>query len=190
MSHTQTAPQAPTMMNGVSVTGIFETIDAVKADTGLARFQFRANNTWISGGHNRSTIQGFYGCGREDRSRQKPFTFDADEPPVLLSGDVGANPVEFVLHALAGCLTTTMVYHAAARGLAIDAIDSQLEGDLDLRGFLGVSDKVRKGYHEIRVKMRVKSRAAADQLRELARFSPVFDIVSNSLPVKIDVETY
>lgn len=182
--------QAPVTMNGVNVTGIFETIEAVKADTSLAAFQFRADNKWIGGGHNRTTIQAFYGCGAEDRSRKAPFTFDADEPPVLLGGDAGANPVEFVLHALAGCLTTTMVYHAAARGIEIGAVDSRLEGDLDLRGFLGISNKVRKGYQAVRVTMRVKSDAPADTLRELAQYSPVFDIVSNSVPVTVNVETY
>lgn len=109
---------------------------------------------------------------------------------MLLGRDAGANPVEYVLHALAACLTTTMVYHAAARGIGIEAVESQLDGDLDLRGFLGISNEVRKGYREIRVRMRVKSQAEPEMLRELAQFSPVFDIVSNSLPVKVVVETY
>jgi uncharacterized OsmC-like protein len=118
-----------------------------------------------------------------------PFVLDADEPPVLLGQDAGANPVEYVLHALAACLTTTLVYHAAARGIRVEAVDSALEGDLDLRGFLGLSDEVRKGYHAVRVRMRVKSTAAPAVLRELALYSPVFDIVSNSLPVEVAVET-
>jgi uncharacterized OsmC-like protein len=190
MSKTATALKEPVIMNGVSVTGIFDTIAAVKADAGLAEFKFRARNQWIDGGHNRSTIEGFYGCRQEDSSRKKPFVFDASEPPVLLANNEGANPVEFVLHALAGCLTTTMVYHAAARGIKIEAVDSKLEGDLDLQGFLGISDKVRKGYREVRVTMRVKSNARPEFLRGLAQFSPVFDIVSNSLPVVVTVETY
>lgn len=190
MSQIQASRQETIMMNGVNVTGIFDTIAAVKSKASLAEFQFRAKNTWLGGGHNRSTVQGFFGCGEEDHARKVPFIFDADEPPVLLGKDSGANPVEFVLHALAGCLTTTLAYHAAARSIIIEAIDSELEGDLDLRGFLGVSDRVRKGYREIRVKMRVKTKGKADQLRELAQFSPVFDIVSNSLPVRVDVETY
>jgi len=123
-------------------------------------------------------------------TRTTPFVLDADEPPVLLGEDAGANPVEYVLHALAACLTTTMVYHAAARGIEIQAVHSELEGDLDLRGFLGLSNEVRKGYHDIRVRMRVKSQATPDMLRDLAQYSPVFDIVSNSLPVQVVVETY
>ncbi len=190
MTMTETVEQQPVVLNGVNVTGVFDTIKAIKADPDLATFRFRAANTWIGGGHNRSTIQGFYGCRTEDRSRTEPFVFDADEPPVLLGEDRGANPVEFVLHALAACLTTTMVYHAASRGIAIEAVDSTLEGDLDLRGFLGISDKVRKGYQTIRVRMRVKSAAAPETLSELARFSPVYDVVSNAVPVDVVVDTY
>lgn len=190
MSHRQSTAPAPVFMNGVSVTGIFDTIAAVKKDPGLAEFKFRASNEWMGGGHNRSMIQGFYGCRQEDPSRKQPFVFDNGEPPVLLGNDEGANPVEFVLHALAGCLTTTMAYHAAARGIEIKAIESKLEGDLDLRGFLGLSNEVRKGYREVRVSMKVKSNGSPAVLRELAQFSPVFDIVSKSLPVKVLVETY
>jgi uncharacterized OsmC-like protein len=190
MSHPAAQAQQPVRTNGVNVTALFDTITAVKDDRELAKFQFRAANQWINGGRNRSTIQAFYGCRAEDSTRAAPFVLEADEPPVLLGEDSGANPVEHVLHALAACLTTTMVYHAAARGIEIQAADSRLEGDLDLRGFLGLSQDVRKGYHEIRVRMRVQSKATPATLRELAQFSPVFDIVSNSLPVKVEVETY
>lgn len=176
--------------NGVNVNALFDTIEKVKNDHELAKFKFRACNHWLEGGHNQSTIQGFYGCKAEDSTRIKPFVFDADEPPVLLGQDAGANPVEFVLHALISCMTTTMVYHAASRSIKIEAVDSELEGDLDLRGFLGLSKDVRKGYQEIRVNMRVKSQATVDTLRELAKFSPVYDVVSNSVPVKVNVETY
>jgi len=119
-----------------------------------------------------------------------PFEMECGEPPVLLGRDRGANPVEHLLNALIGCLTTTLVYHAAARGLEIQAVDSELEGDLDLRGFLGISADVRKGYREIRVKMRVKSTASPQVLRELAQYSPVFDVCSRALPISVAVETY
>lgn len=190
MTTQQSAQQKPTVTNGVNVTELFETIGAVKADMELAKFQFRAKNAWIDGGHNRSTIQDFHGCRMEDQSRTRPFMLDADEPPVLLGQDSGANPVEFVLHGLAACMTTTMVYHAAARGIEIEAVDSSLEGDLDLRGFLGISDEVRKGYHDIRVRMRVKSDVEPEVLRELVQFSPVYDVVSKSVPVDVVIETY
>lgn len=175
------------VMNGVDVERLGQTIQAVQKDPGLAKSQFRAINRWVSGGHNRSTIQGFYAAGQEDTSRTNPFVLDADEPPVLLGQDKGANPVEFVLHALAACLTTSLVYHAAARGIRLESVESQLEGDLDLQGFLGLSDQVRRGYKEIRVTFTVKSDASSEQLQELTKFSPVFDIVSNPVPVSISI---
>lgn len=177
------------VINGVDVDRMGATIQAVQKNPSLATFQFRAKNQWITGGHNRSTIQSFYGTGQEDTIRTAPFVLDADEPPVLLGQDEGANPVEFVLHALAACLTTSLVYHAAARGIRIESVESKLEGDLDLQGFLGLSDEVRRGYKEIRVNFTIKSDASAEQLKELTKFSPVHDIVSNPVPVSISIVT-
>jgi uncharacterized OsmC-like protein len=178
-----------TVVNGVDVERLGQTVQAVQKDPVLAKSQFRATNRWVSGGHNQSTIQGFYAAGQEDTARAKPFVLDADEPPVLLGQDKGANPVEFVLHALAACVTTSLVYHAAARGIMLESVESQLEGDLDLRGFLGLSDQVRRGYKEIRVKFNVKSDASPEQLEELTKFSPVLDIIANAVPVSIQIET-
>jgi len=177
------------IINGVDVDRLGQTVQAIQQNPGLATSQFRAVNRWISGGHNRSTIQGFYGAGQEDTTRTKPFVLDADEPPVLLGKDQGANPVEYVLHALAACLTTSLVYHAAARGIRIESVESKLEGDLDLQGFLGLSDQVRRGYKEIRASFTIKSNASAEQLKELTKFSPVHDIVSNPVPLSISIVT-
>ncbi|MEX0830320.1 MAG: OsmC family protein [Nitrospirales bacterium] len=177
----------PSTINGVNVDQLGANINAIQGNTGLAKFQFRATNTWINGGHNRTTIKEFYGVGQEDTTRTEPFVLDADEPPVLLGEDYGANPVEFVLHALAACLTTSMAYHAAARGIKIDLIESRLEGDLDLRGFLGLSKDVRPGYENLRVQFTVKSDAPTETLQELTKYSPVFDIISNPVPVEISV---
>lgn len=113
---------------------------------------------------------------------------DADEPAILVGTDKGANPVEYVLHALAACLTTSMVYHAAARGIRIEELESQLEGDLDLRGFMSIGPDVRKGYQNIRVTFKVKSDAPAEKLKELCQFSPVFDTIRNPVAVAIDVQ--
>jgi uncharacterized OsmC-like protein len=179
----------PAAMNGVSVTGIVDTISAVQADPGLAEFRFNAANEWLGGSHNRSTILPLYGCREMQPARTEPWTYDNGEPQILLGRDEGANPVEFLLHALIGCITTTMAYHAAARGIEIAAIDSTIEGDVDLRGLLRIAD-VRPGYREIRVKMRVKTEGAAKKLAELLSFSPVYDVVSKSVPVKVTVETY
>jgi uncharacterized OsmC-like protein len=129
---------------------------------------------------------------QEDTSRTKPFILDADEPDVLLGEDHGANPVKYVLHALAACVTTALVYHAAAHGIRIDEVEPRLEGDLDLRGFLGISDEVRNGYENIRMTFRVKADVPDDQLEELCqmgpRFSPVFDIITNRVPVSVRLE--
>ncbi|HEY5627611.1 MAG TPA: OsmC family protein [Nitrospira sp.] len=177
------------VINGVNVDRLGETVAAIQKTPALATSQFRATNRWINGGHNRSSIKGFYAAGQEDITRTKPFVLDADEPPVLVGQDQAANPVEYVLHALAACLTTAMVYHAAVRGIRVESVESALEGDLDVQGVLGLSDKVRPGYKEIRVQFTVKSDASAEQLKELTKFSPVHDIVTNRVPVTISVNT-
>lgn len=190
MNPTAVIEQETATRNGVDVAAMLATIDAVKRDPALARFEFRATNTWQGGSRNRSVIKEFSAGGAEDETRLEPFVLDADEPAILLGEDRAANPVEFVLHALAACMTTTMTYHAAARGIAIEAIESTLEGGLDLRGFLDLAPEVRKGYQQIRVRMRVKSAASAPELKELTRFSPVHDMISRALPVEVVVETY
>lgn len=176
--------------NGVNVTDLVATIGAVQTDPSLAAFKFSARNRWLNGGHNRSLIKEFYGCGQTDQSRSQAFKLDADEPPVLLGEDAGPNPVEFILHGLAGCMTTSMVYHAAARGIDIGAVDSEFQGDLDLRGFLGLSDEVRKGYEQIRVTMRVQTTASAETLRACIGYSPVYEMITASVPVVLRIETY
>jgi uncharacterized OsmC-like protein len=176
------------VINGVDVERLGATIQAVQQNPSLGTFRFRARNQWITGGHNRSTIQNFYGAGQEDTVRTTPFVLDADEPPILLGNDHGANPVEFVLHALAACLTTSLVYHAAARGIHIESVESTLEGDLDLQGFLGLSDQVRRGYKEIRAHFTIVTDAPVEQLKELTKFSPVHDIVSNPVPISIQID--
>jgi len=183
---------ADSKTNGVDVDRLFATIGAIQQTPSLANFTFRARNRWIGGGRNRSTVQTFYGAGQEDASRKGPFVMDNDEPDVLLGADQAANPVENVLHCLAGCLTTSLIYHAAARGITIDAVESRLEGDLDLRGFLGLSADVRNGYEGVRVTFRIKSDASPQQLAELCKVaqerSPVFDIVTNKVPVTVALE--
>jgi uncharacterized OsmC-like protein len=178
------------MVNGVDLDRLAGTVEHIGADSTLARFQFRARNQWIDGGHNRTTIQGFYGAGREDTSRTEPFVLDADEPPVLLGENQAPNAPEYLLHALAACLTGTIVFHAAARGIALDGLECTIEGDVDLRGFLGLDETVRPGYQQIRVAFKVTGDFDDDQLAELAQltsYSPVRDIVSNPVPVTIDV---
>ena len=176
------------VINGVNVDRMGAMIQAVQQNPNLGTFQFRAKNRWMTGAHNCSTIQSFSAAGEEYTTRKTPFVLDSDEPPVLLGTDQGANPYEFVLHALAAGLTTSLVYHAAARGIHLESVESELEGDLDVQGFLGLSEKVRRGYKEIRVHFAIKSDAPEEQLNELMRFSPVLDIVSNPVPVSIKID--
>jgi uncharacterized OsmC-like protein len=176
-------------INGLNVEAAHATIAAVKADKSLARFQFRTHNTWINGGENRSTIQSFFGAGREDRSRTRPFVFTNGEPPVLLGNNEGANPVEFLLHALAGCVTTTFVLHAMARGVTIRELSTELSGNIDLQGLLGLDDSVPAGYEQINIQMRVKADCPDAELDDLLAFaqqhSPVCNTVCRPVPVVI-----
>jgi uncharacterized OsmC-like protein len=180
-----------TVRNGVDTGQMFGTLDAIKAQPELARFQFRATNRWVGGAHNRSTIKDFWAAGQEDRSRAEAFEIDAGEPAVLLGIDTGPNPAEFVLHALAACLTTSLVYVASARGVELTEVESTLEGDMDVRGALGLDDDYRNGFERIRVSFRVEGDAPEEKLREIVerarRRSAVYDIVSNGLPVEVEV---
>jgi uncharacterized OsmC-like protein len=181
------------MLNGVNVQQLGDTVNAIKADPTLARFQFRAETEWVAGGHSRTKIQRFYGAGHEDTSRAKPFILDGDEPPVLLGGNAGPNAVEAVLHALASCLAVGFAYNAAAKGIKVESLQFRLEGDLDLHAFLGLSDEIRPGYQAIRVTYRVNADAPREQIAELWAYvqktSPVFDIIRNPVPVSIAVES-
>jgi uncharacterized OsmC-like protein len=186
-----TASAQADVVNGVDVGKLFETVEAIRQTPGLAAFRFRLNNEWIDCGHNRSTIKTFYGAGREDDSRTQPFVLDADEPPVLLGTDKAANPVEYLLHALAACVTTSMVYHAAAKGIRIEEVESEVEGDIDLRGFLGLDESVPRGYRGIRMAFRIKADAPDEMLEEIVRlgptFSPVFDTVTRPVSVEVSL---
>lgn len=179
-------------VNGIDVGALKQTMDDIQDKPGLAGFTFRAINTWVGGTHNRARIKGFYGAGEEHAVRKSELVYDEDEPPVLLGSDKGANPVEYVLVGLSGCLTTSLVAHAAARNITLHAVESELEGDLDVRGFLGMDDSVRNGYSQIRVKFRIDADAPMETIRELVELakarSPVFDIVTHGVPVKVDVE--
>ncbi len=182
-----------TTRNGVDTGQLFGTLDAIKDDPSLARFQFRARNNWIEGAHNRTTIRDFYAANQEDTSRAAEFAIDAGEPAILLGTDTGPNPAEHLLHALAACLTTSLVYVAAARGVHLTEVESTLEGDMDVRGTLGLSDDYRNGFEQIRASFRVKGDAPEEKLREVvARAqlrSAVFDMVTNGVPVTVDVTT-
>jgi uncharacterized OsmC-like protein len=179
--------------NGVDTETLFATLDAIKAKPEIATFQFRVRNRWIDGAHNRSTIKDFYAACQEDTSRAKPFEIDAGEPAILIGSDTGANPAEYLLHALAACLTTSLVYVAAARGVRLTHVESTLEGDMDVRGALGISDDYRNGFSNIRASFRVQGDAPEEKLRELVaraqQRSAVYDMVTHGVPVDVEVTT-
>jgi uncharacterized OsmC-like protein len=184
------AMQEPRIRNGVNVDQLFGTLDAVKAQPELATFQFRASNRWMGGAHNRTTIKEFYGGGQVDQTRATAWELDAGEPPILVGTNEGPNPAEYLLHALAACLTTSLVYVAAARGVQLDEVESTLTGDMDVQGALGLSKEVPNRYENIRVTFQIKSDAPAEKLAEIvsraqAR-SAVFDSVTNPVPVAVD----
>ena len=190
MTTTNTAEQTNALINGVDVNQLMNVIGEIEADQNYAKFQFRATNQWINGSLSRSRIKGFFAGNAEDNTRDDAFTLDADEPLIAAGQDSAPNSMEYVLHALATCLTGTQVYHAAVNGIGIDSVESSYAGDMDVRGLFGLSDGVRKGFSNVTVDMRVKSKAGVDELTELAMFSPVFEMVSKSLPVEFTLTTY
>ena len=176
------------MVNGVNITKLFETIESIKEKPEIAKFNFRAKNKWIGGMANQSTVSDFYGACKL-HTRSKPHVFTKDEPPLLLGHDKGANPVEYLLVGLAGCVTTSLVAHAAARGVKIDSIESYLEGDIDLQGLFQIDEKVNPGYEGINISFKIKSDASQETLQELIELakksSPVANTVSRPTPVNV-----
>lgn len=176
--------------NGLDIEQIGQTVRALKNDPALAQFQFRARNQWIDGGENRSTIKDFYGAGSEDTSRSEAFILTNGEPPVLLGHNEGANPVEYLLHALAGCVTTTTVLHAAARGIKLRRLSTELTGNINLQGLLALDDSVPAGYESIRIRMDIEADCGEEDLAELIDFaqqhSPVCNTVCRPVPVTIE----
>jgi uncharacterized OsmC-like protein len=176
--------------NGVDTPTLFATLDAVKQAPEAAKFQFRAHNEWQTGTHSRSTIEDYFGVG-EERRHERTFVFDADHPAVLVGQDNGPTPVEFVLHALASCITAGLANIAAARGVTIHQVRSTVSGDIDLNGILGLDPTVRNGYQQVTVDIVVEGDASDEVLASLVeqskQRSAVYDVITNSVPVAINV---
>jgi uncharacterized OsmC-like protein len=187
-----TSTVTPPIRNGVDTAQVYGTLDVLREQPELARFEFRVTNRWLNGPHSRSTIMSFWGAGQEDTSREKPFVVDASEPPVLFGHNEAPNPAEFVLHALAGCLTLTIVNVAAARKVTLTEISSTLEGVLDARGATGLDDAYRNGFSDVRVNFSIKGDAPPEKLQEIVERakarSVVYDIVSNPVAVEVTAE--
>jgi uncharacterized OsmC-like protein len=184
MNQTNNQEQEQQIVNGVNVSKLFETVGVIKEKPEIAKFNFRAKGKWIDGAHGKTIINDFYGACQAFK-RSEPFVFEKDEPPVLLGEDRGANPVEYVFAALDGCLTTSLIYHAAAQGIKIDEVETSFSGDLDLHGFLGLDEKIK-------VEFKIKADAPKEKLQELVQLaqkrSPVFDIVSHPTPVEVSLK--
>ena len=187
----EAAKEKEKILNGVNVDQLFSTIDLIKETPDVARFKFRATNKWINGTHCRGTIKDFYGALKEDNSRP-PMDYDMDEPPVLLGNNDGRNPVEYLLVALSGCLTTSLVAHASAKGIEIRGVESRYEGDIDLRGFLGISENVPVGYQKIKVYFKIGADVTNDQKEALVqmaqKYSPVYNTITKSAPVSVHLD--
>ena len=189
MSPQTAAKETIDRTNGLDMAALVGTVEAVKQDPSLGAFEFRATNQWINGGENRSRIKEFYGAGSEDESRTVAFEYTNGEPPVLLGANEGANPVEYLLHALAGCVTTTTVLHAAARGIQIESLSTELVGTIDVQGLLALDDTVPVGYDQIQIMMDIKADCSDEELDDLLAFakdhSPVCNTICRPVPVAV-----
>ncbi len=184
---TNTTDDKNKQVNGITLNALLETVNAVKNDPELGRCKFRATNRWVDAAHNCTTVKAFYAAKQEIDHKQK-FELHCGEPAILAGEDDGANPVEHLLNALAGCVTTSMVAHAAVRGIEIQELESELEGDIDLSGFFGLAD-VPKGYTAIRVKFKVKTAEGnIEKLKSFASLSPVYNTLINGAKVDIQIE--
>ena len=188
MSPPARAPREP--RNGVNTPVLMATINAVRETPALAKFQFRATNRWINGTCSESRIESFSGAGGE-HTHTTEFKYGADHPAVLVGQDRGPTPIEFLLHGLAACITAGIGNIAAARGVTLTSVESRVEGDIDLQGILGLSDKVRNGYERIRISFDIAGDAPAEKLREIVEQSrarsAVFDVLTNGVPVDLVV---
>ena len=187
-----TITQSDTVRNGVDTATLFATIDAVRAQPEAAAFQFRATNRWVSGTHSRGYVQGFFGVGAEDTSREEPFVLNADHPTVLVGADEGPAPVEYLLHALAACLTAGVGNIAAARKVTLRSVESSVEGDIDLQGILGLDPEVRNGFGAVRIGFRIEADAPAEVIAQIVEQSmarsAVFDVLTHGVPVEVTVD--
>jgi uncharacterized OsmC-like protein len=187
-----TTTTAAPIRNGIDTAQVFGTLDLLKAQPELARFEFRVSNRWIDGPHSRSAIKGFWAAGAEDASRPEPFFVDASEPPVLFGHNEAPNPAEYLLHALAACLTLTIVNVAAVRKVALHEVSSTVTGVCDARGATGIDDAYRNGFESIRIAFSIRGDATPEKLQEIvdrakAR-SVVYDMIVNGVPVELTAD--
>jgi uncharacterized OsmC-like protein len=185
MSREQTAEQE---INGVNTSALKKTIDEVQKNPEMAKCEFRVHNEWINGDENKSEAYKFY-AACDEQMHKKTFEFHAGEPELLAGHDKGANPVEFLLSSLSACMTTTITYYAALDGYKIKSMDSDFKGELDLQGLFNLDPKIRPGFQKIYAKFKVETDAPVSKLQEYYHFSPVYDVISKSVPIDVSIET-
>ena len=187
MSTATQAKQQTYFINGVDTDAVMDMAGNMQRDEESSKFRFRARNEWVDGPHSLSSIQGFYAGGEEHTEREQALTVHADQPTYLGGKNIAPNPVEYYLHALDSCLTVTLVSHAAVQGISLESVEVSSEGEMDARGFFGISEDVNKGFEHIRVAMKVKSDADEETLIKLAMYSPVYEMVSKAIPVEFNL---
>jgi uncharacterized OsmC-like protein len=175
-------------VNGIDTDVLQNTVNAIQDEPELGKCRFHVTNKWLGANQNRTTVASFFGA-KQEIDHNQPFELHADEPPILAGQDEAANPVEHLLHALASCVTTSLVAHAAVRGIHLEEVESEIEGDLDMHGYLGLSKDVPRGYTDIRIKFKVKSNEEnTEKLKRLAEYSPVFNTLIHGTNVDIEIE--
>lgn len=181
------------MLNGLDVEKLQECKNELKINPSLGEYKFRVKNEWVEGAHCRTTIKDFWAGGAEDTSRERAHVLEGDEPVSLLGEDHGPNATEALLHALGACLNASFIYHAADQGVKVEKLEFEIEGELDLNGFLGIDENVPSNFQQIRVKCKVKADASREKLEELCEYaqkrSPVFNSVSRPVPIDVTLES-
>lgn len=184
---TNTAEKRDHIVNGIDTDRIVELATSMSKDGNFGKFRFRADNAWIDGSRSRTSIKGFYAGSKEQVERSQALTVDADQPGFLAGTNTAPNAVEHYLNALVSCISTTVVAHASVQGIFIESLDVRAEGEMDARGFFGVSDSVNRGYNRIRVDISTRTPADQDTIRMLIGYSPVYEMVSRAIPVELAI---
>ena len=182
-----TAEKLDHVVNGIDTSRIVDLATNMAADENFGKFRFRAENQWIDGIRSRTSIKDFYAGGDERTERSQALTVDADQPVYLGGQNTAPNAVEHYLNSLTSCLSTTLTAHASVQGFALEALEVSAEGQMDARGFFGVSDDVNRGYSKIRVDIRARTSADEETLRNMASYSPVYEMVSKAIPVELNI---
>jgi len=179
------------MENGINITQMTNTVEAIKATPSLAKFNFRSSSRWGGGVKSKAYVKSFYGAGQEDTSRKETFTMEGDEPAVLLGTNTGPNAAEALLSALAGCLTASFILPASAQGIKVDSLEFNIDGNVDLQGFLQLQEGIRPGFQNIRVRASVKADASRQKIQEIfdhaVKTSAVMDTIRNPVPVSVEL---